>query len=116
LGRETQNYVYIEMVMNAGYKGKVVVEPGYITAPYNPFRVLTWQEKLLELEFKFYARWLEIGNVSREDGLADINEMMQAWYPGPYTVIESYISSRGVSGLKLEFKDPHQETIWLLKQ
>jgi hypothetical protein len=105
------------MVMtNAGYKGKVVVEPGYITAPYNPFRVLTWQEKLLELEFKFYARWLEIGNVSREDGLADINEMMQAWYPGPYTVIESYISSRGVSGLKLEFKDPHQETIWLLKQ
>ena len=103
------------MVMNAGYKGKVTIGAGYVTAPYNPFKMLTWQEKLVQLELKF-ASWSKIGNVSRENGLIDVNLMMQGYYPGPYTVVESYIPSRGVFGFKLKFEDPQQETIWLLKQ
>ena len=93
---------------------KINTDTGFFYAPYNPFRTPTWQEKLRELELKF-ASWLKIGNVSREDGLVDVNEMMQAWYPGPYHVVEKYLPDRMVFGFILEFDDPKEQTMWMLK-
>ena len=93
---------------------KTNTDSGFFYAPYNPFRPVTWQKKLMELELKF-ASWLKIGNVSREGGLVDVNEMMQAWYPGPYRVVEKYLPDRMVFGFVLEFNDPREKTMWLLR-
>jgi hypothetical protein len=93
---------------------KTNTDSGFFYAPYNPFRPVTWQKKLMELELKF-ASWLKIGNVSRECGLVDVNEMMQAWYPGPYRVVEKYLPDRMVFGFVLEFNDPKEKTVWLLR-
>ena len=99
---------------NVGYKGIVHNHPGYVSAPYNPFKPTSWQDKLIELELKF-ASWLKISNVSREGGLEDVNMMMKTWYPGNYKVAESYNVKRGVFGFKLVFDDPKEEIMWLLK-
>lgn len=100
--------------MTAGYKGIVHNHPGYVSAPYNPFRPTTWQDKLRDLELKFSSR-LKIGNVSREGGLEDVNLMMRTWYPGNYTVIESYDIARGVFGFKLVFDNHKEEMLWRIK-
>lgn len=100
--------------MTLGYKGVVHQHPGYVSAPYNPFRPTTWQDKLRELELKF-ASWLKIGNVSREGGLKDVNLIMSTWYPGNYTVIEAYDPKRGVFGFKLVFDNPKEEMLWQIK-
>ena len=88
--------------------------PGYVSAPYNPFKVLSWQDKLKELELK-YARWLDIGNVNIHSGLDDVNWMMQIYYPGNYTVVEEYNCRRNVISFKLKFESPHDELLFLLK-
>ena len=100
--------------MNVGYKGVVCNHSGYVSTPYNPFKPTHWKDKLQELELKF-ASWLKIGNVSREGGLEDVNLMMKTWYPGNYTVVESYNPQRGVFGFKLVFEDPKEELVWLLR-
>lgn len=97
-----------------GYKGIVHVHPGYVSVPYNPFEMKTWKEKLKQLELKFES-WTSNGNTNRDEGLHDVNEIMQEHFPGKYTVIEAYDPKRGVFAFKLKFDDPHDETIFLLR-
>lgn len=101
--------------MKVGYKGIVDnSHPGYVSAPYIPFQLTTWQDKLRDLEFKF-ASWLKIGNVTIEGGLEDVNLMMKTWYPGNYTVIAEYIPDRNFFRLAIKFDDPKERTMWLIK-
>ena len=93
---------------------KINIDPGFFYAPYNPFEPVKWQKKLMELELNFASR-PEIGHVSREGRLADVNMIMQYQFPGPYRVIEKYLPNRGVFGFSLEFDDPKEKTMWLLK-
>ncbi len=79
-----------------------------------PKREITWQEYLIQLQRK-YASWTKLGQQCEGDGLADATEMMQAKYPGPYHVVEKYNAGRGYFTLELEFDDPKEKTLWLLK-
>lgn len=100
--------------MTAGYKGVVHNHPGYVSCPTNPFKPTHWKDKLRELELKF-ARWLKVGNVSREEGLEDVNLMMRSWYPGNYRVVELYPDPDVGVKFQLVFDDPKEETMWLLR-
>ncbi len=79
-----------------------------------PKREITWQEYLLALQSK-YASWTKLGQQCEGDGLADATEMMQKKYPGPYRVVEKYNAARGTFDLELEFDDPKEKTMWLLR-
>ncbi len=77
----------------------------------------TWQDHLRELELK-YNCWINTRYGTyriSEMGMKDVNDLMQDLYPGPYRVIEKYLPDRMVIGFRLEFDDPHEEIIWLLK-
>lgn len=107
--------VSVEMVMSAGYKGKILIDSGSIYAPYIPkIEKMTWQKYLQELQLK-YASWTQLGQNKTGDGLSDATEMMREKYPGNYRVIEKYDSIKGKFVLKLEFDDPKEETFWLLR-
>lgn len=101
--------------MSVGYKGKIAVDMGAICAPYtySPFEKMTWQKYLQYLQLK-YASWTQLGNKTG-DGLADATELMKKVYPGNYQVIEKYDSIQGKFVLKLEFEDPKEEIVWLLR-
>jgi hypothetical protein len=47
--------------------------------------------------------------------MKDVNDLMQDLYPGPYRVVEKYLTDRMIFGFSLEFDDPREEIIWLLK-
>lgn len=79
-----------------------------------PKREQTWQEYLIQLQLR-YSSWTKLGQECEGDGLAEATEMMQAKYPGPYRLTEKYNADRGTFDLKLEFDDPKQETMWLIK-
>lgn len=100
--------------MNAGYKGRIIVDMGAVYAPYNPFEKMTWQYYLQYLQLK-YIGWTHLGQNKAGDGLSDVTELMKERYPGNYQVIEKYDSIKGKFILKLEFDDPKEETIWLLR-
>ena len=39
--------------MNAGYKGRIIVDVGAVYAPYYPFEKMTWQYYLQYLQLKY---------------------------------------------------------------
>jgi hypothetical protein len=41
--------------------------------------------------------------------MADVNDIMQELFPGPYRVVET------TDSFELEFDDPKEQTFWLLK-
>jgi hypothetical protein len=47
--------------------------------------------------------------------MKDVNEVMQALYPGPYRVVEKYLIDRMIFVFSLVFDDPREELVWLLK-
>jgi hypothetical protein len=104
--------VHVEVGVNAGYKGKIIIDVGAVYAPYNPFENITWQKYLEELQLK-YTTW-KLNNNSFY-GLSDATELMKKRFPGNYCVIEKYDSITGKFVLKLEFTDPKEEIFWLLK-
>lgn len=61
-----------------------------------------------------YFNWCQIKN-GQEDGLSDVNEMMQAIYPGPYVIVEKYSSQKGRFALDLEFENPADRTLFVLR-
>ena len=65
-------------------------------------RPISWKQYLVNLE-------------QLHSDMNRVNELMQKYYPGSYTVVEKYIPSRQLFGFVLEFSDPKEETIWLLK-
>jgi hypothetical protein len=76
----------------------------------------TWQDHLQELELQ-YNNSISTYNtqeITMKD-MKHVNEVMQALYPGPYRVVEKYLTDRMVFGFSLEFDDPHEKIIWLLK-
>jgi len=102
------------MVMNTGYKGKILIDSGFVYAPYIPkIEKMTWQSYLQELQLR-YASWTHLFPNKTGDGLSDVTDMMRERYPGNYRVIEKYDSIKGRFVLKLEFNDPKEETFWLL--
>lgn len=73
---------------------------------------MTWKIYLKKLEL-INLLYIDQNNVN--DVLDDINVRMQAKFPGPYTVIR-YLNQEGkFIDYKLQFDDPAQETLWLLK-
>jgi hypothetical protein len=73
----------------------------------------TWQDHLRELELKYNCWRNTLATI--EIDMIEVNELMQALYPGPYRVVEKYLTDRMIFGFSLEFDDPHEEIIWLLK-
>lgn len=73
----------------------------------------TWRDHLRELELK-YNCWRNTFHTT-EMGMKDVNDLMQVLYPGPYSVVEKYLTDRMLFGFSLEFEDPHEELVWLLK-
>lgn len=67
----------------------------------------TWKDYLRQLEIR-YNKWINTNNV---DGvsMADVNEIMQELFSGPYRVVET------TGGFELEFHDPGEQTFWILK-
>lgn len=72
-----------------------------------------WQKTLRELQLK-YNNWVNTYNTT-EMGMKDVNDLMQDLYPGPYRVVGKYLPDRMIIGFELEFDDPKEQTIWLLK-
>lgn len=72
-----------------------------------------WQKTLRELQLK-YTIWIKTFN-SPETGMEDVNIIMQTLYPGPYRVVDKYLPDIKIIDLQLEFDDPKEQTIWLLK-
>lgn len=92
----------------------VLVAPSIPSHPIGrPPKSWTWQYYLRELELK-YNNWINTYN-TQEMGMKDVNDIMQALYPGPYRVVEKYLPDRMVIGFSLEFDDPKEQTFWLLK-
>jgi hypothetical protein len=73
----------------------------------------TWQDHLQELELQ-YNDWVKT-YTTKEINMKDVNEVMQVLYPGPYRVVEKYLTDRMIFGFSLVFDDPHEELVWLLK-
>jgi len=73
----------------------------------------TWQDYLRELELR-HNTWRSTYTASGR-GMKDVNDIMQDLYPGPYRVVEKYLSDRMVIRFSLDFDDPKEETFWLLK-
>jgi len=80
---------------------------------------MTWRRDLDVLQKNFtnwiFTNWMLIPLVNKASGLADVNQRMQALYPGPYSVIEKFDPRRGLFVLDLEFASPQARTLWLLK-
>lgn len=73
-------------------------------------RPISWKHYLINLEH------LHLLHPYQKDwDMNRVNEIMQKYYPGSYTVVEKYIPSRQLFGFVLEFSDPKEETMWLLK-
>jgi hypothetical protein len=49
-------------------------------------------------------------------GMKDVNDLMQDLYPGPYRVVAHNRSDPMVIGFSLEFDDPKEQTLWLLRR
>jgi len=73
----------------------------------------TWQDHLQELELQ-YNDWVKT-YTTKEINMKDVNEVMQALYPGPYRVVEKYLIDRMIFVFSLVFDDPREELVWLLK-
>lgn len=74
---------------------------------------LNWQTTLRELQLK-YSIWIKTFN-SPETGMQDVNDIMQTLFPGPYRVVGKYLPDIKIIDLELEFDDPREQIIWLLK-
>ena len=101
--------------MNAGYKGKVTVGHGAISAPYIPSMQTNYQDYLRSLSLKFNS-WVSTTFVKdKVEGLEEATEMMRQRYPGNYTLIEKYNPSRGAFELAVKFENPKEEMLWKMK-
>jgi hypothetical protein len=75
----------------------------------------SWRDRLLILDVFYCGNQFTRKNRSKEDDLRAVNEEMQRFHPGPYTVIEYYDSISNLLRFKLKFNDAREETLWLLK-
>lgn len=76
--------------------------------------MMSWNRRLRALETTYYD-WSKIEGINKEYGLVDLTELMQKDFPGNYSVIEVYDPKRGRFALKLEFADPREETMFMLR-
>jgi len=75
---------------------------------------MTWRDELDRLQH-LYIGWTILGSQCQGDGLADATDLMQELYPGPYRVVEKDGESIDSVRLELEFDDPQEKTLWLLR-
>ena len=75
--------------------------------------LVTWQTTLRNLEIQYNSRLKSF--VEESIGMNDVNFIMQSLYPGPYQVVEKYLPSRGIFGLELQFSNPKDKTMCLLR-
>lgn len=104
--------------MSIGFKGKVILnqEYGAFYAPYIPTIMHTgYQDYLRSLNQKFNS-WISTTFVKdKVEGLSDALDLMQLHYPGNYTLIEKYNSTRGAFELDVQFDNPKEEMLWKMK-
>ena len=98
--------------MTAGYKGRITADNGAYYAPYIPVWY-SWKRYLADLHEQ-YLQWKKVSD-GDPDGLVDATTLMQKRYPGNYVVVEVYDPHSGKFVFKLEFADPAEETVWILK-
>ncbi len=75
---------------------------------------ITWQQYLQHLS-RQYTSWIKLGQQCEGDGIADINELMQQKFPGPYIIREQYNVERGLFEVEMKFEDKNQELLWKIK-
>ena len=79
------------------------------------FSAHTWQECLRMLESILYSS-AGADQDLKTTRLGSVSKYMQERYPGPYrVVIKQHDHDRNLDVLDLEFDDPEEETMWLLK-
>lgn len=101
-------------------KGSVIVEEGYVYAPYIPVGIqpMTWREHLDYYSLCSFdnTAFLTKMKLNPEKTILDIaQEFFQEKWPGNYIIEEFYNPKRGRIDLRLKFADPREETMWLLK-
>lgn len=78
-----------------------------------------WQETLQKLSFDasfmFSSGNIKKKNREHDTPLEYVNSIMQARYPGAYTVEEYFDSSRLMFRYRLKFANKADETFWLLQ-
>lgn len=101
--------------MNTGCKRKVLMNSGAFYVPYNPFMHMGYQDYLRRLTQKFNS-WVSGTFVKdKVQGLEEATEMMQQRYPGNYTLIEKYNSTRSAFELEVKFDNLKEEMLWKMK-
>jgi len=66
----------------------------------------TWQISLRQLERDYIYLLITY---------EEVNEQMQKLFPGPYRVVEKYLPNIMAIKFVLEFDDPKEQTLWLLR-
>jgi hypothetical protein len=74
----------------------------------------TWKDYLRELELKHNA-WNNRNHVPNSLNMKFVNDLMQDICPGPYRVVEQYLPDEVNIKLSLEFDDPGEQIVWILK-
>lgn len=79
---------------------------------------LTWQNYLRRLGNGLNGIYGagSIAAVTEEDIVSRAEKFMQIKYPGPYRVEPYYNSQKMKWDLRLQFADPQEETLWILRQ
>ena len=109
--------VNFEVVMS-GYKGNHSTSAGVFYAPYITKKVPeTWQNYLSRLGNGLNGIVGAGGTTTftEADIVTNAEKYMQLKYPGPYTVEQYYNADKMKWDLRLQFDDPRQKTMWLLK-
>ena len=99
-------------------KGRTTVDAGYFYCPYIPIMTLnpdnqnpSWQEMLEAIRHIFNAP--SSGTVTRMTP-TQVQQIMQARWPGNYTVVPWHDADNDTTYWRLVFADPHEEIIWHL--
>ena len=97
-----------------GYKGNPSTSAGAHYAPYIP-QPDTWQIYLRRLGNGINGVANRSKTITEEDIISRAEKYMKIRYPGPYRVEQFYNAEKMKWDLRLQFDDPKQETMWLLK-
>lgn len=96
--------------MAAGYKGKVAMAQGAFYAPQKPTPV-TWEQQLRFWEGELRSKY---GYADSENVRSDCLDLMQAKYPGKYT-LEWQLTKPNEYHLVPVFKEDKHGTMWTLQ-
>ena len=98
-----------------GYKGQLNLVYSSTGARSDPVLRTRYEDYLYSLNQKFNS-WVSTTFVKdKVEGLSDALDLMQQQYPGNYTLVEVYNSTRGAFELAVKFENPKEEMLWKMK-